>query len=253
MAAPHGNAQAAMSRDHKIAASLLRNLEAEPWRFDYFTVLRHLERVHEDQPRIGDSATRRDEFVLLGQDPFMDFPASNLARVEQADDKPPEGLRQISRHARPAGRVAACDDRGGLSLHPRQRRRVSALPGHFQSSLSAIVLPRLGGFAADRPARPPEAGPLLRLCRLGDRPRLRTLQEPRQHPGRRQARLCRPVGSPGEIRLASRRRPLRSVRGQSGGRGVRRNAADARRSRMYDSGQTPQRAWRRRDARPRRL
>ncbi len=68
-------------------AKLLRELEAEPWRFDYFTVLRHLERVHEDQPRIGDSATLRDEFVLLGQDPFMEFPASNLARVEQADDE----------------------------------------------------------------------------------------------------------------------------------------------------------------------
>jgi type VI secretion system protein ImpH len=77
-----------MSPAPQIAANLLRDLEAEPWRFDYFSVLRHLERVHEDQPRIGDSATLRDELVLLGQDPFMDFPASNLARVEQPEDKP---------------------------------------------------------------------------------------------------------------------------------------------------------------------
>jgi type VI secretion system protein ImpH len=69
-------------------ASLLHGLETEPWRFDYFTVLRHFERVHENQPRIGDSATLRDELVLLGQDPFMEFPASNLARVAQAEDKP---------------------------------------------------------------------------------------------------------------------------------------------------------------------
>jgi len=68
--------------------SFLRNLEAEPWRFDYFAVLRHLERMFKDRPRIGDSAARRDEFVQLGQDPFMDFPASNLARVVQDDDKP---------------------------------------------------------------------------------------------------------------------------------------------------------------------
>jgi type VI secretion system protein ImpH len=68
--------------------TFLRNLEAEPWRFDYFTVLRHLERTFANQPRIGDSAARREDFVQLGQDPFMDFPASNLARVVQSDDKP---------------------------------------------------------------------------------------------------------------------------------------------------------------------
>jgi type VI secretion system protein ImpH len=67
---------------------LLRDLETEPWRFDYFTVLRHLERTYENRPRIGDSAALRDEIVVLGQDPFMDFPASNLARVEQAEDRP---------------------------------------------------------------------------------------------------------------------------------------------------------------------
>src|SRR5512141_1863981 len=87
MAPPHGNAQAAMIKPSKIDAQLLSELEAEPWRFDYFTVLRHLERVHDDQPRIGESATRSDELVLLGQDPFMEFPASNLARVEQTDDE----------------------------------------------------------------------------------------------------------------------------------------------------------------------
>jgi type VI secretion system protein ImpH len=76
-----------MSRTHQTEAGLLRDLKAEPWRFDYFAVLRHLERVHDKEPRIGDSATLRDEFVLLGQDPFMEFPASNLARVEHAEDK----------------------------------------------------------------------------------------------------------------------------------------------------------------------
>jgi type VI secretion system protein ImpH len=71
-----------------VAVTFLRNLEAEPWRFDYFAVLRQLERMFQDRPRIGDSASRRDEFIQLGQDPFMDFPASNLARVEQGDNKP---------------------------------------------------------------------------------------------------------------------------------------------------------------------
>ncbi len=79
-----------MSQSPQLNASLVHELEAEPWRFDYFTVLRHLERVHDDRPRIGESAALGDELVLLGQDPFMDFPASNLARVEYGDeqDKP---------------------------------------------------------------------------------------------------------------------------------------------------------------------
>ena len=88
MAATHGNAQAAMSKDSHFAARLLSDLEAEPWRFDYFKVLRHLERLHAERPRIGDSATMREEIVQLGQDPFMEFPAANLARVERSGDKP---------------------------------------------------------------------------------------------------------------------------------------------------------------------
>jgi len=84
-----------MSRTRHIAPNLLRDLEAEPWRFDYFTMLRHLERIHEDQPRIGDSATLRDEFVVLGQEPYMQFPASNLARAEKPEDKP---LRLYVKH-----------------------------------------------------------------------------------------------------------------------------------------------------------
>jgi len=73
---------------NEAALTFLRNLESEPWRFDYFTVLRHLERTFADRPRIGDSAACREDFVQLGQDPFMDFPASNLARVVQSDGKP---------------------------------------------------------------------------------------------------------------------------------------------------------------------
>jgi type VI secretion system protein ImpH len=65
-----------------------RNLEQEPWRFDYFTVLRHLERTHKDRPRIGDSSARREEYVHLGQEPYMEFPASNLARAEQRENRP---------------------------------------------------------------------------------------------------------------------------------------------------------------------
>lgn len=58
-------------------------MEAEPWRFDFFAAMRRIERTFADRPRIGDSGSRREEYVLLGQDPFMDFPASNLDKVER--------------------------------------------------------------------------------------------------------------------------------------------------------------------------
>jgi type VI secretion system protein ImpH len=75
--------------------NFLRNLKAEPWRFDYFALLRHLERTFKDQPRIGDSAVTREEFARFGQDPFMEFPASNVARVDHDEEKP---LKVFVRH-----------------------------------------------------------------------------------------------------------------------------------------------------------
>ena len=66
--------------------SLIDEMKEEPWRFDFFSVLRKLERTYPDRPRIGDNSARREEYVDLGQDPYMDFPASNLARVTTAED-----------------------------------------------------------------------------------------------------------------------------------------------------------------------
>jgi len=62
------------------------DLQQEPWRFDFFAVLRRLERTYTAKPRIGDSAATRDEYVLLGQDTYMDFPASNLVRAERTPE-----------------------------------------------------------------------------------------------------------------------------------------------------------------------
>ena len=63
-------------------STFLDEAGSEPWRFDFFAMMRRLERSFPDRPRIGDSASLREEYVSLGQDPFMDFPASNLTRVE---------------------------------------------------------------------------------------------------------------------------------------------------------------------------
>ncbi len=100
MAGAHGDTQTAMSagdqskRPEK-AANFIRNLSAEPWRFDFFALLRHLERTFKDKPRIGDSATSRDEFARFGQNPYMEFPASNVVRADHDEDKP---LKILVRH-----------------------------------------------------------------------------------------------------------------------------------------------------------
>lgn len=63
------------------------DLKTEPWRFSFYDVLRRIEREHADRPRIGDSATRREEYVELGQDPFLEFPASDLTSVQSQGDR----------------------------------------------------------------------------------------------------------------------------------------------------------------------
>lgn len=62
---------------------LLHDLEETPYRFDFFDVLRQFERAFPDKPRIGDSDTLEQEFLLLGQHPYMEFPASNVAALKQ--------------------------------------------------------------------------------------------------------------------------------------------------------------------------
>jgi len=63
--------------------SYASDLQAEPWRHDFYQVLRRLERSCPDRPRIGDSATRRDDYVSLGADPYMEFPASTLSKADR--------------------------------------------------------------------------------------------------------------------------------------------------------------------------
>jgi type VI secretion system protein ImpH len=59
------------------------DIENEPYRFDFFRVLRELERAAPDKPRIGDSAVMDEDVVQLAQDPFLAFPASNVSALEK--------------------------------------------------------------------------------------------------------------------------------------------------------------------------
>jgi type VI secretion system protein ImpH len=65
--------------------SYLPELGAEPYRFDFFDVLRRFERGNPKKPRIGDSGARDEEIVILGQEPYVEFPGSNLARFDRDD------------------------------------------------------------------------------------------------------------------------------------------------------------------------
>jgi type VI secretion system protein ImpH len=71
--------------------SFLDEAKQEPWRFDFFATMRRLERSYQDRPRIGDSASMREEYLSLGQDPYLEFPASNLSAVE----KTPNGRLRV--------------------------------------------------------------------------------------------------------------------------------------------------------------
>jgi type VI secretion system protein ImpH len=68
-----------------------KDLTEEPWRFDFYETLRRFERENPGKPRIGDSGAMREEYLALGQDPYMDFPASTLAKAEVS----PEGKARI--------------------------------------------------------------------------------------------------------------------------------------------------------------
>ena len=67
-----------------------QRMAEEPWRFSYLNAVGKHEALNPGQPKVGDSANRRNEYVDLGQVPFLDFGPSNLASYEPgAGDRKP--------------------------------------------------------------------------------------------------------------------------------------------------------------------
>ena len=150
------------------------DLQADSPRFDMFAILRRFERSFPDRPRIGNSETLKDDYVRLGEDPYLEFPASNVGAVRLDAEGQFRVFVKFLGLLGPQGRSAACRRRrkpiSGCSL--AQRRCVSALPRSVQQPLPAIVLSGLGQLASpiahhDRP----NDGPVRRLHRLDDRHR----------------------------------------------------------------------------------
>lgn len=59
----------------------------EPWRFDFFAVMRRMEQSHPQKPRLGDSAALKEEMLDVGQEPFMSFAPANLAKADITEQK----------------------------------------------------------------------------------------------------------------------------------------------------------------------
>jgi type VI secretion system protein ImpH len=66
------------------------DLRADPYAFDFFSTMREFERSSPDKPRIGENRVLAEEIVSLGQDPFLEFPASNLSGYDVAPDGSPK-------------------------------------------------------------------------------------------------------------------------------------------------------------------
>ena len=61
-----------------------QGIATEPWRYDMLAVLRRAEALNPEKPRLGDTGARRDEYLDLGQEPYLSFPASNVAKYAPA-------------------------------------------------------------------------------------------------------------------------------------------------------------------------
>lgn len=64
-------------------------MQNDPWGTDFFSALRELERGTASKPRIGASTVTKEDIVDLGQDPFVEFAASNVQKFEDAQGRTP--------------------------------------------------------------------------------------------------------------------------------------------------------------------
>jgi type VI secretion system protein ImpH len=63
--------------------TLRDRIAAEPHLYDMFKVLREFERTYKDKPRIGDAAVVNEEIIVPVQDPYLQFPDSNITALDQ--------------------------------------------------------------------------------------------------------------------------------------------------------------------------
>ncbi|CAN7779330.1 type VI secretion system baseplate subunit TssG [Paraburkholderia hospita] len=74
------------------ALTLLRELEAHAYRFDFFQALRLIENAYRDKPRIGESLRPRDDAVRFSQEPELIFHPTTLGELRPSHDGHPARL-----------------------------------------------------------------------------------------------------------------------------------------------------------------
>jgi type VI secretion system protein ImpH len=84
----------AKSRTSADALTTLRALEERPHEFDFFGVLRYLESLYPEKPRLGEGARPVDEPIRLVQQPSLAFAPSTLASFRQGQGQEPHHLAQ---------------------------------------------------------------------------------------------------------------------------------------------------------------
>ncbi|CAN7472122.1 type VI secretion system baseplate subunit TssG [Pseudorhodoferax sp. LjRoot39] len=68
--------------------ALFASVRAAPWAHDFFALLRRLEALHPEAPRIGRALRPAQEPVRLGQEPELDFAPAPLASFAHEKDMP---------------------------------------------------------------------------------------------------------------------------------------------------------------------
>jgi type VI secretion system protein ImpH len=70
-------------------AVFFRALAAAPYRYDFFQVLRRMEALFPNQPRLGAALRPKDEPVRLAQEPSLSFAPATLSGFRGPDDESP--------------------------------------------------------------------------------------------------------------------------------------------------------------------
>ena len=74
-------------------ATLLARVAREPDRFDFFHLLRQVDALSPQRPRLGTSTSPGQDVLRIGQEPGLDFPPAPLAGLDPGGDGRPPRLR----------------------------------------------------------------------------------------------------------------------------------------------------------------
>jgi type VI secretion system protein ImpH len=76
-------------------AELWRTLQAEPYRYDFFQVLRRIEALFPEKPRIGAALRPVDEPIRLAQEPSLSFAPATLSSFRPPDASSAYGRMEV--------------------------------------------------------------------------------------------------------------------------------------------------------------